>query len=730
MTRTEFLREQTVTAANKCRRKPAPPLSAAEKNGSLTERKAMALQMLFDASPVYIGPQELIVGTRTLFPPNPGNEDGHDVFAYGLSTRVPYINGQDIEQFGCDQSWMNKTHYTPDFGVILKKGIGGILAEARQKKEDSSLLQLNQEFLSGVIIAYTALQNWILRYAEEAEAQAAAADGARKGELAEIARICRKISSEPADTFQEAIQLLWFTHLGTIIESFEFINYGRLDVILGEYLKDTPREEAAQLIECLLLKMYDQADLVASYLGKYAAQLVVTLGGVLPDGTNAVNDVTMMFLDAIDKVRLPEPEFNLRVSSVNPPEFLDRAAELTVSGCNFVSYYNDDLFVESMHQAGLPLEEARKYGFDLCQDMNIPGRGDFYHICMVHLAHLLMKVLKENRACPDFPSLIAALKEAVAQDIRSAVGRYNEAEEHLSLYAAGRTDEYFDGIHNHGKPVSLWTNAPMAPLPLLSPLFHGSLEKGLDVAYEPYPIKEKGIFIGTAVEAVNSLAAIRKVVYDEKRYTLEEIIAACENNFEGENGEYLRTVLWNCPKWGNDDEYVDSIAVDVLEYALGECLKYKTYFGGQVLAGIHQPHPIPTGRNLMATPEGRKAGEPTAVTLTPESGTMKNGPTAALASAAKINPMLVQWNYCVMVNYFASAFRGNSGKEIFKMLLNGYFRAGGLQHQPNVCDVETLKKAQLHPEQYKDLIVRLWGVSAHFVDLPRELQDEMIARFE
>ena len=123
------------------------------------------------------------------------------------------------------------------------------------------------------------------------------------------------------------------------------------------------------------------------------------------------------------------------------------------------------------------------------------------------------------------------------------------------------------------------------------------------------------------------------------------------------------------------------------------------------------------------------AGEPVAVTLTPESGTMRKGPTAALSSAAKLDPTLIQWNFCVMVNYFSSVFKGNGGKEIFKSLLQGYFKAGGLQHQPNVTDVEELKRAQLNPEAYKDLIVRLWGVSAHFVDLPRELQDEMIARF-
>lgn len=730
MTRTEFLREQTVSGANKCARTPLPQMSTADEPCSLAERKALALNKIFENMPIYIGPRELIVGTRTFFPPNEGNEDGHSVFEYGLYTRVPYVNEEDISLFGGDQSYKNRTHYTPDFSIILHKGIDGIIASARQGMGEPSFHRVNLEFLSAVEIAYSGLKALILRYAKEALRLARLTDGDDRDELTEIARICRKISAEPPESFHEAVQLLWFAHLGTIIESFEFINYGRLDVILGEFLGDTPRDKAQQLIECLLLKMYDQADLVTTYLGKYAAQLVVTLGGVLPDGEDAVNEVTMMFLEGIGKIRLPEPEFNLRVSSKNKPEFVDKAAELTISGCNFVSYYNDDLFVESLCRAGIPIEYARDYGFDLCQDMNIPGRGDFWLISTVTLTPLLMSVLKSNRNFESFDALMAELKARIVYVTEREVTKYNDAEEHLMLYADGKFDEYFDGIKNHGKPIDRNSNSPMAPLPLLSALYHGSIEKGLDVAFEPYPIKEKGMFVRTAVEAINSLAAIKKTVFDEKCLTLEEIYAACESDFAGERGQIIKNILWNCPKWGNDDDYVDSIAKEILEFALVEFAKYKTHLGGQVLAGIHQPHPILNGAGIMATPEGRNAGIPVAVTLTPESGTMKNGPTAALSSAAKLDPMLIQWNFCVMVNYYASVFKGNNGKEIFKALLDGYFKAGGLQHQPNVSDAEELKKAQLEPEKYRDLIVRLWGVSAHFVELPKELQDEMIARFE
>ena len=729
MTRTEFLRRQTVTAANKCRRTPMPPASVANERCGLTERRAMALVHIFKTMPIYIGPRELIVGTRTLFSPNEGNEDGHDRFEYSLPTPVAYLNEAEIAAFGCDQSYLNRTHFTPDFGIILDRGVDGIIADAETRLRDASLHSLNRDFLSGVILAYRGLKTLITRYAEEAERMAAEAEGEAREELFEIARVCRRISGARPESLREAIQLLWFTHLGTIIESFEFINYGRLDVLLTPYLKDTPRDEAQQLIDCLLLKMYDQTDLVTSYLGKYAAQLVVTLGGVLPDGKSAVSEITMMFLDAADRIRLPEPELNLRVSSKNPPAFLDRASELTVSGCNFVSYYNDDLFVENLHRAGIPLDLARSYGFDLCQDINIPGWGDFWLAGSPNLTGILMKLLGEVRNFPDWGALSEAFRQRVSETVERYVKKLRAGQEQLALYASGREDDYFDGIRSHGKPVDRGGASPMSPLPFLSALYHGAIDRALDVAFEPYPVKAKGMFFGTATEAINSLAAIKKTVYDEKRFTLDEIRAACESNFEDARGRLIRAVLWNCPKWGNDDDYVDAIAKDLLEFCLRECQKHKTYHGGAILGGIHQPHPIPTGAKLPATPEGRAAGAPVAVTLTPESGTAKYGPTATLASAAKIDPSLVHWNYCVMVNYFASVFAGNGGKEVFQSLLKGYFASGGLQHQPNVLDVESLKQAQLEPEKYRDLIVRLWGVSAHFVDLPRELQDEMIARF-
>lgn len=728
MTRTEFLREVTLSGKNKCKRTPLPSVSVADMDVTLSERKAYALKWIFDNMPLYIGEKELIVGTRTYFEPNSGNEDGHDVFEYTLETKIPYLKKEEIELFGSDQSYLSKTHYTPDFSIILKNGISGLIKDDENKLKKNNLESLNVEFLKSVIVALKGLSDLIERYSVEAMNLAEKEVGERKAELLNIAKICKKISKEPAATFHEAIQLLWFTHLGTIIESFQFINYGRLDVILGEYLKDTPENEAQELLECLLLKMYDQADLNTTYLGKYAAQLVVTLGGVLTNGENAVNRVSLMFLDAIDKVRLPEPEFNLRINSKNPPEFLDKAAKLTVTGCNFVSYYNDDEFVKSLNKAGLKIEYARDYGFDLCQDINIPGYGDFYNMGDVPLVRVLMQLIK-NSNFNSFDELISAYKERISEETKIRMENLYEVESNLELYRKGNLKEFHEKVVKEKKCFTPASRSPMCPLPLLSSLYHGCIENATDLIYKPLPIKEEGFFYSVATEAINSLAAIKKVVYDKKLYTLSEVYEACERDFEGEKGAKIRNALWNAPKWGNDDDYVDLIAKDILEYSMKDAAKYKTFRGGKVLTGIHQPHPVPTGDDLMATAEGRHKGAPVSVTLTPASGTMKNGPTAALSSAAKIDSNLIQWNFCVMINYYASAFKGEEGSEIFKTLLKVYFEKGGMQHQPNVLNAEDLKKAQLEPEKYKDLIVRLWGVSAHFVDLPKNLQDEMIVRF-
>ena len=731
--RIRFLKEQTLSGANKVARAPLDPakfdMSGAP--ASIPERKAMAIAALFDKMPLFIGEGELIVGTRTLFVPRQGNEDGHDRTLYSVAAIHKYLSAEDIARFGKDYSRTNKQHYTPDLGIAVHGGIGGIIESAKVRMSDPALGEHNREFLKSVITVYEGLSRLITRYSEYAKKLSESEeDDAERQRLSRISEVCAHVARGVPRDFYEAMQLLWLAHLGTMIESGMFICYGRLDVILGKYIEGTDDLAALELIECLLLKMYDQADIKdGSSIAKHEGQLVVTLGGVLPNGESAYNRVTGLFLDAIGEIMLPDPEFNLRISKKNPPEFLDKAAALTVKGANFISYYNDDLFVESLAGAGIPLEYARNYGFDLCQDMNIPGYSDSWCLLDMRMIRDLLAFLDEGCDYDSFESLLSAFKAKIAQKIALAVKNYNDGAEITALYRDGRVDEYFKRLSETGREPIWFGRSPACPMPLLSGMYHGTIESGQDMIYDTYPIKHKGAMVGTAVETMNSLAAIKKVVYDDKRYTLSEVVKACRANFEGEEYTILRQHLLNAPKWGNDDSYVDSIAKDFLEFCLLEFTKYEIFGGGRLLSGLHQPHPVTTGYAIGASPDGRRAGDAVSVTMTPQNGTMKNGVTSALRSAAIFDPKLIQWNYCFMINYYSSVFGGDGGKDKFKSLLLTYFSIGGMQHQPNITDRETLLKAQNAPEEYKDLIVRLWGVSAHFVDLPRDIQNELIERF-
>lgn len=729
--RTRILRKITINSENKCMRAPLRIPSVADMPVSIPERRATALSKVFEEMPLYIGEHELIVGTRTLYEPHADNTDGHDIRKYYLDQKFlpEYLTDEEKEKFGGTGRTIG--HYTPDYGIILEKGVDGILNEAEERKKDPSLKKSNIEFLNSLIIAYRGFSKFIERYEHLASEMAAeACSEEEKARLSGISEVCRQIKGGKPRNFREAIQLLWFATLGTDMESGRFINYGRLDVILDRYLGDTPHDEAQELIECFILKMYDKADIIdGEYFGAYEGQLNVTLGGVLPNGEDAVNDVTMMFLDAIDGTRLPEPEYSLRISSKNDPAFLDRAAELTVSGCNQIAYYNDDRFVEAMNLAGIPIEDARNYGFDLCQDILIPGKSYPYRGYECPTAHVLMWFLKDHHEFETFDELYDGYKKALADNLRGSIEWRNKSLEQMVNYREEKYETYFDNIKK-GYPTDWLCAAPTCTIPFLSGMYCGAIENAMDVTFECYPLKDKGLFFSTACEAVNSLAAIKKVVYTDRKYTLSEVYGACAEDYKGEGQEEMRRILFNAPKWANDDSFVDSIAKDLLEFCMTEGSKYRTYTGGRYLTGLHSPHPVCTGWGLMATPDGRHARTPAAVTMSPANGTMRNGPTAAMKSAAIFDTKLLQWNYCFMINYYASVFAGNDGKDIFKTLLTTYFGDGGMQHQPNVVDTDELRDAQLHPEKYKDLIVRMWGVSAHFVDLTKEVQDELIARMD
>ncbi|MHB1153788.1 MAG: pyruvate formate lyase family protein [Eubacteriales bacterium] len=761
--RTAFLRDQTLHVKNKSRAPFCDNAGIPSHGGSLYIRRAEAITTILDTSPVYIAERELVVGTRTLFSPNNGN-DGRDVSDYNLFAMPAYINSSDIEYFGFNGQFQTKTHYTPDYGIILHKGIGGIIghAEERLAEEESRLVALSErlddagkirscfepqpeyntphdklvavreclnsiEFLKSVIIVYEGISRFVRRYSGLAyDLSLTETDKTRRAELEKISGICAKISVEKPSGFYEAIQLFWFTHLAVIMESMEFISYGRLDCLLAPFCHDIAHDDALELMECLFLKMYDQADVKTSYLSRYGGQLTMSIGGVDQDGNDAVSPVTYLILEALNTVRLTEPLVAVKVNSKNPKDFLEKACALSASGLNSMSYYNDDLWIDSLALRGIPLRYARIYGFGLCQDMSIPGWDDLSgNYGFMAISHL-MEFLKSDIKAETFDEFLTGFKKSCADAINGSIAYFNRTEKAHIDFRNGDCEQFFEKL-KAGTIGNSFGRSLMAPFPILSALFHGCIESATDITLIGCELKNHGHYMFGSAEAVNSLAAIKTIAFDKKLCTVQDIYTACVRNYEGEEGEILRQQLWNAPKWGNDVDDADLIAKDFLEYCLTTVQSNVTGAGGVVLSGIHQPHPVATGAGLMATPEGRKAGMPVAVTMTPENGTMKNGPTAALTSAAKFDYKLINWNYCFMLSYSTALFKEN--KDLLEQLIRSYFKKGGLQHQPNICSVDDLRDAQLHPENYPDLIVRLWGVSVRFADISKALQDEIIQRF-
>lgn len=565
---------------------------------------------------------------------------------------------------------------------------------------------------------------------------------------------CANIAHQPAADFYQACQLFWFGYLAAIIENFQFVNFGRVDQFLYDYIKIADEGFAQQLVECLLLKMYDQVDLKLldkNLMGTYAAQHNITIGGLKRDGSDATNELTKMFLIGLGKTRLPEPLVSIRTHKDTPQWLWDIATELSVKGMNCFAYYNDDIYIKSKVNVGLAIEDARDYSFGLCQDVVIAGREDTYCSGGIDLTFMLLKTMQECDDDVTFGGFIEKYKENIAQEVDIVLTQYNNWEEAIREYNEGRKDMFFERFKSGALKVDQCARgltiaqsavrhkdgiadprqcgqSLMSPLPFTSSMYEGCIETGIDVTRCGCVLTNKGVMILNLIVAVNSLAALRKVVFDDRCAKLSEVKHACDTDYK--DNEELRQRLWNAPKWANDDDYVDLPAKEIIEFACGKVLEYRTPGGGRHYAGLHQPHPVFAGRLVPATPEGRHAATPIPVTISPENGTVKNGPLAAFRSALKINTMMFQWNVCFMLQYSLSSLGGQNGAENFKQLLKTYFELGGVQHQPNIVDIKVLRQAQENPENYKDLIIRMWGVSAHFVDLPKDVQDEFIARFE
>ncbi len=626
----------------------------------------------------------------------------------------------------------------PNYEKILKVGLRSIVKEAedRLREIESDVTMHAREyleqkrFLQAAIMCLEATITFSRRYAALARDKAASAtDPEEKARLERIAEICDWVPENPARTMHEAMQCFFIIHL--IVGFIELPSVGcgvRLDKVMYPYYRKDmdegrlTKEEALNLIESLWIKFEEMGFIHPPRLfgsaGGGLAWQNVTLGGVDEKGNDASNELSYMILDATRELHSVQPPLCFRYHDKIPRDLVLRAVDTQRTRVAQPAFFNDKMMIPYLTEKGIPLEDARDYAYSNCMSWTIPGKSMVYRqgMGMFSFTNCLQLALNQGKdwrtgqqfGCPTPDPLTFKSVDEIIDATMEQYRFFFEKQTYINNLADALYEEYL-------------------PRPLISALVDDCIQKGKDCRRWYY--HHRNYVMPTGVNnAADSLAAIKKFVFEEKKASMAELLEALKGNFEG--NEELRQKLLGAPKFGNDQDYVDNIARTLHVRIKEETQKYKTYYGYPFdVDGTNASVGYYLGIDVGATAEGRKAGEPLHDgSISPVQGQDKKGPTAVLNSVAKVDP-LRSANH-LFNQRFAPEFLEGPNRDIFASYLKTWADLGIHHIQFNVVDPEILRDAQEHPERHADLIVRVAGYAAYFVDLTRSLQDDIIARTE
>lgn len=628
----------------------------------------------------------------------------------------------------------------PDYGKLFAVGLNGLIDEAQSKLADiqcdccyspKDYIE-HKDFLEAVVISLQAAVDWAGRYSEKARAMAQnESDSKRKSELEAIAANCEWVPGNPPRTLHEAMQFFYFIHLITrLIEAYENGVGARLDRLFYPLYKSDvaegriTREGAQELIEFLWMKLEEMGVLFAPMLGGGASQgsslqQTLTIGGITPEGDDAVNEFTYVIMDASDSIQLSQPTTAIRISSKTSPEFLCRVVDSLRVRWGTVSLFNDDVVIPKLLSLGIPLADARDYGIEQCMRWTIPGKNIVYRAGDGFLILPKFLELALNRGIDKFTGkqigpitpdpLEFTSMEDVMEAFLSQLRFFAEKVARIANTADALYEEHL-------------------PRPFLTAVLDEGIEQACDCRkWYYYPKRVMG-FLGP-INIANSLAAMQRLVFDEKKVSMAELLEALSTNWEGR--EDLRQMfITQAPKFGNDDDYVDLIARRVQTQITEEVESLENCYGHHFVVDGSSASAYYAFSGLAgATPDGRKDRDMFADgSVSPSLGTDKKGPTAVLKSISKIDP-IASYNH-LLNQRFLPQFLENDKRDVFASYLKTWHDLGIHHIQFNVIDKEALRNAQETPEKYAGLTVRVAGYSAYFVDLSGQLQEEVIQRTE
>lgn len=636
-------------------------------------------------------------------------------------------------------------HIAADFEGVLQRGLNNYIEQAQEQWD--ALDAANPEdykkmrFLEATIIADKAVIAWANRFADLALEQAeACTDQVRKQELEELADVCRRVPANPAGSYREALQCIEFVFAAVQIESNGVsVGVGRLDqYTLPFYLKDIEsgaldEQHALELTECLWIKLGESIRacpemLTANHSG-YPFWVQVTIGGQTQDAYDATNELSYLILQATTNMQLANPTLSARIHKRTPEKFLMKCGEAVRSHAGGLpALFNDDVVIPSQlaNVPGITKEDAYDYCVIGCSEIAFGGKGTegfaYQGWSCGRMLELTMAGTDVFTAKPKTSGVGDILSWKHAEDMMQAF------REQVEMVAKALFMQQLPMYEVHGE---------FTPCPYLSSVTRDCISNGKSY-YTGGALYGNGV-VNTCIVGIgslgNSIAAIKKLVFDDKLLTTGQLKHALDTNFmdgtTAPTGAEIQQLCLHAPKYGNDDPYVDNITKDLLNIMVKELRKYKTDVGGRFQATISpvSAH-IAYGMMCGATPDGRNMGVPLSEGCSPAQGSDINGPTATVKSVANLEHINLAQGTIFNMRMHPAALANRTGLMKWADLVRTYFDMGGWEIQFNIVDAETLKAAQLTPEEYKNLVVRVVGYSAFFVNLGKPVQDDIISRTE
>lgn len=732
-------------------------------------QRAKSLALALEKMTIRIDPEELIVGNRTpgvragVVSPEAGiswidkeietlnqrpqdkfNVRNEDIEVF-RSIILPYWKGKSLEdcvkeKIGDEISKIGKVskinqtdhaqgHICPNTGKWLALGPSGLKKDAEAMLKTAS--ESKKPFYESVIIVLSASQTFMKRYSLLASQMSEeTSDENLKNNLKEASRICLKLCGQPAETFHEAVQSLWFLYVILQMESnASSFSPGRADQYLYPYFKndlDQGRlslEKTLEIIEALWLKfnqiVYLRNSNSAKYFAGFPIGFNIAIGGQTPDGRDASNALSFLFLKAQEHILLPQPNLSARLFHGSSSEFVDECSRVIGLGSGMPQIFNDDSILPALKNQGISEKDANNYAIVGCVELTTHGNNlGWSDAAMFNLVKALELTLN-NGICL-LTGVQIGLKTGYLTDYKT----YEDLEEAYKK----QLDHFFDRMIKACDVIDR-LHAELLPSPFLSSVIDDCIQKGMDVTAGGAHYNLSGIQAIQVANIADSLAVIKKLVYEDKILPADRLLQALQTNFE--SCEDLRQYLINkVPKYGNDVPWVDAIGNQWIEYFAEKMTHYKNARGGRYHTGLYtvSAH-IPMGHNVGASADGRLAKDPLADGgMSAMYGRDQNGPTALLKSVSRINSIFGSNGTLLNMKFLPEFFKTKDGIKKFSSLLRTFVHLKISHVQFNVLRKEDLIKAKQNPEAYRGLTVRVAGYTAYFTELASDLQDEIIAR--